>query len=148
MQPAPASFKKGLNPTLFGRYYNSDALTVLASKTVSGANYQTLFGNDFANYVVPANKQLRIVGVKSASYVSSATYANFKVGYGDTAVNASGSAPTNPVSIELFTNFSSTGIEKYHSCNLIVPTGKYPFVGDLSASTDSVYEVYCIEEDV
>ena len=141
----------GLIPTLTiaGRVFTDLANLKTFRATVGVTNLYDTFENiyDFTNakYVVPGGKTLVIYAIQFWGTNSATEY--FNLGYGDTSVTNSGSAPTNPVNHNPIypsiggtaTSSSSTTATNYMELafgqGIPFPTGKYPYVTDNAAGS-------------
>lgn len=109
---------------------------------VASTKYQTLLDHTDTAYVVPANKVLYIVAAYGGAG-SSSNAGQFSLGYGDTNVSNSASAPTNGKGLGALYSVvepasAGTIIPATLDILAIIPAGKYPCGQGNSASTVDV----------
>ncbi len=128
-------------------------LIVLHSYMAAQVFTTARLGNGTAGYVVPAQKQLRIVAVLTQVVTANAG-SRYYCGYGDTDVGINSvAAPTNNVSVA---GASTTGIVREGNAvgntsvaiDFIVPAGKYVYAASTNAGQTAGMMFYGILEDI
>jgi len=104
-----------------------DDLSVIKhlSALASAGNYSTLEIPVDTEYQVPAGNKFVVGKIQAKSLVADVS---FRIGYGDTIVNDSGTPPTN--FIELTQPYPIVLVNGIEEINLIIeiPVGKYPCI--------------------
>lgn len=145
----------------------SKILTLGALQWPYGSNIKTLVAKtDAANryscfreigsstdYVVPANKSFKCVGAVAAGALAAGTVATIALGYANTAATfGGGGAPTSPIyavggdATYRGNLYAPPAGASYSFIGFNIPTGKYPFMDDGSATPDGYVMLFGYEE--
>lgn len=144
----------GAEKTLAARYgigsYISDLVTGIKSlcASVGTVAYYDTFEERAVDYVVPAGKKFYITRI---TYTGKYNAGGIEIGYGDTGVGNSASAPTNFVSLTGANAATKSvfGTEahlpKQMDCWFEIPAGKYPCL-HVNTSADGACVVGGVEK--
>jgi len=144
MDIGQGTFTKVLNND-FPLQVNNSAIKTFCNSFNS--TYDTYLDEDLTNYVVPSGFQLRVIGVEFSLYRDTNGAGAVYFGYGDT-VASSATLPTNNVNTFFVCSWLTGGKRTYHSCDIVIPEGKYPFSGLTSSNLSGSSAIYAILEAV
>ncbi len=106
------------------------SVTALVNSTspVTADYYDSYESPQGTDYVVPAGQTLYITSLQGHPLAAAATSTTVRIGYGDTAVNATTTAPTAATVVYTITFRTNDDPPAPYAVFIPIPTGKYPFM--------------------
>ena len=109
------------------------ALTV-SSTTITAGSYDTLESPRGSAYLVPSDKDLYITAWTGNPHVDASTDFTLEIGYGDTSVSNSATAPTGATVVYALSWRAADGPPEPQDAWIPIPGGTYPFVRPVGAA--------------
>ena len=109
------------------------ALTT-SSSAITAGNYDTLESPRGSAYMAPEDKGLYIIAWTGNPHVNPSTDFTLEIGYGDTVVSNSSSAPTGATVVYAVTWRSADGHAEPREAWIPIPSGKYAFIRPVGAA--------------